>query len=401
MAIPYILAYLFAVYPLKSYGNLDRFSLELDYDSAVIVLDGQTVKLTLDSGSPGWYVMSGDAYEKKHGKGSCKGLADGCYFCTKSAPCDDILDKKPKTTSYYDEDCFHYVDHVAALSLGDLTIPGMKFGLIVEACSPVRGEAPKGVLGLSLGEEDTFINQLRTFRVINETSYTVDMAPLTSQKKGSVFLGHSKEDVAELNRINLTRRPDLEYLTTHRSSLYLFGHDGNSLIHGHTRDIHLHEEDPMNVLIDTGTTSIDLTINEYYRFCDVLKAKSPTSTEEAAFIDERGAVWVQLWAFRHLPTLGFDFVDGPNGFPFPVRIRPGDYLRTCYSTQCMLDILVVQEDRPLYCMGHPFFRAYYTYINLETMMMYLSMEPRKPAPSTRQRRKRPQDMALIWKVRIW
>ncbi|KAF4725038.1 hypothetical protein FOZ62_022585, partial [Perkinsus olseni] len=50
--------------------------------------DGHAIKLAIDTGSPMTYLVYGGWYESLYGRGSCKDLISGCYFCPPTDPCD-------------------------------------------------------------------------------------------------------------------------------------------------------------------------------------------------------------------------------------------------------------------------------------------------------------------------
>ncbi|EER09904.1 hypothetical protein Pmar_PMAR018548 [Perkinsus marinus ATCC 50983] len=64
--------------------------------------------------------MSGEAYEKAHGKGACRDLETGCYFCPPTQPCDDISEQPGKTITYLDGDTMEYINRIGTLSIGEV-----------------------------------------------------------------------------------------------------------------------------------------------------------------------------------------------------------------------------------------------------------------------------------------
>ncbi|EER00479.1 hypothetical protein Pmar_PMAR018362 [Perkinsus marinus ATCC 50983] len=141
-----------------------------------MTLDGHTVKLFLDSATPEWLVMSGEAYEKSNGVGACRELETGCYFCPPTYPCDDVLERPRTTIKYADEDTVEYVSHTGTLSIGNMTDIEVKFDLIISFQSPLRGAPPQGILGLALGnrEHPSMLDQLKMLRVIKEVSVAIE-----------------------------------------------------------------------------------------------------------------------------------------------------------------------------------------------------------------------------------
>ncbi|KAF4655746.1 hypothetical protein FOL46_008134 [Perkinsus olseni] len=51
--------------------------------------DGHKIELHVDSGSEWSYLVYGGWYESLYGRGSCKYLISGCYFCPPTDPCSD------------------------------------------------------------------------------------------------------------------------------------------------------------------------------------------------------------------------------------------------------------------------------------------------------------------------
>ncbi|KAF4733215.1 hypothetical protein FOZ63_032038, partial [Perkinsus olseni] len=363
--------------------RLAPLTLDIVNNYVPMTLDGHIVNLYLDSATSEWLVMSGEAYEAEHGEGACRELASGCYFCPPTSPCEDLHQRIRTPVYYCDGDSLEYVKHAGTLSIGGMNVSGLKFGLIVNYTSSVSKLPPSGMLGLALGPYgSSMLEQLRMRDVIGEVSATIAGTDIGEGITGELLLGHSAESLAKLTPVKFSTHPTYE-----QRCLTLLRTDMKPVDNRSERSEGDFIVDLVHVLVDTGSSTLDLTRREFEVMLNEMKRRveqdGGNPSPDPLWIDNRGVVWTSTLFRDYLPILGFHLVDSSGSRPTPIRIYPKHYIRECWSEECVLDLLV--DDSDLSCLGHPFFRAYYTYMNLTSMMLYLTPNAARSRPTPKPR----------------
>ncbi|KAF4712279.1 hypothetical protein FOZ62_004406, partial [Perkinsus olseni] len=113
--------------------------------------DGHVIKLAIDTGSSKTYLVYGGWYESLYGRGSCKYLISGCYFCPPTDPCDldSLLSQDVYVVQYADGSSMSLVYRKVTLKVGNRKIKDLYVGLVVNSSAVTTGVQPSAYLGLS------------------------------------------------------------------------------------------------------------------------------------------------------------------------------------------------------------------------------------------------------------
>ncbi|KAF4656128.1 hypothetical protein FOZ61_007165 [Perkinsus olseni] len=164
--------------------------------------DGHNINLKVDTGSSETYLVYGGWYESLYGRGSCKDLISGCYFCPPTDPCDldTLLAQKIEELEYIDGDVVSYVNRNVTINFGERKISKFQIGLMV-GCSRVDKDIqPYALLGLSssLPQEPhaqvktpSFIKQLVDAGEISHSTISIHVSKLSRGLSGQLVLGES------------------------------------------------------------------------------------------------------------------------------------------------------------------------------------------------------------------
>ncbi|KAF4655733.1 hypothetical protein FOL47_009313 [Perkinsus chesapeaki] len=163
--------------------------------------DGQPITLNVDSGSPYTTVVSGDWYEQLYGKGSCKYVVSGCYFCPASDPCnlESLSNGKVDGISYGDGTRVVKVSmRSVTLKINNKIVRDFILGLIINSTVVRKNRQPFGLLGLSvyssavgtaLEMQPTFSAQLLQAGLVARTTFSIRVERFHQGLTGKLVFG--------------------------------------------------------------------------------------------------------------------------------------------------------------------------------------------------------------------
>ncbi|KAF4673390.1 hypothetical protein FOL47_010636 [Perkinsus chesapeaki] len=155
-----------------------------------VKFDGQPLKLSIDTGLSGTYVVYKDWYERTYGKDACKQFQMGCYSCP--GGCDPYA-KEKHVTGFGDGSAITSVLHKGTLSLAGIKLD-MQFRLIVDfsPSSEVECDTVMNILGLAFGSttsRQTVPNQLYLNKMIKKYAVAICSPSDLDSFTGSLILG--------------------------------------------------------------------------------------------------------------------------------------------------------------------------------------------------------------------
>ncbi|KAF4689522.1 hypothetical protein FOZ60_001575 [Perkinsus olseni] len=330
-----------------------------------VKVDGQEMKLLLDSGSDKFLVNDGVWYEEKYGKGACDDPRAACYFCSRTAAC-FAPTSAVYNASFADGDVVEYVIHSGSVRLGDRTVEGIEFGIVVNSIRPAHRNnvTETSVLGIATscgrGFSKSLVEQLRSTGTIRQTSFSIYSRPSASPGiDGEVTFGSRTEEGPGMkmtrleycyqNRLNRERRL---LPSVHQSARLPWDRSYLGYVDSGAYSLHIpHAEDLIGDILGLAKRSL---IAQSRRF------------EGAAIIRRtRNGHWlIKEGLLEHLPTLAFRINSAGD---ILVKIPPRDYTR-CARGKCLLKIVDGKlGDRVL--LGVPLLRAYDVHVNFDTRVV--------------------------------
>ncbi|KAF4709050.1 hypothetical protein FOZ63_003100, partial [Perkinsus olseni] len=162
--------------------------------------DGHNINLKVDTGSPMTYLVYGGWYESVYGRGSCKDLISGCYFCPPTDPCDldTLLVQRIHKANYIGGHSVMLVKRKVTLEVGERTVDNLEIGLMVGSTLVERGLQPYAMLGLSLPRldptveaETPLLEQLVSAGEIPHSTISIHVSKLSRGLSGQLVLGET------------------------------------------------------------------------------------------------------------------------------------------------------------------------------------------------------------------
>ncbi|KAF4695800.1 hypothetical protein FOZ63_008474 [Perkinsus olseni] len=342
-------------------------------------IDGQDVRLLLETAQFDLTVIDGDWYEEKYGKGSCKADRAGCYVCPPKDPCNFDTDPSRKTTVLDDDRTIESIRRTATLVLDNKEAANFT----IQVSRPIswnKTVAPCGFLGLSglppsserfhpSLDQESVLDALVRRNVIGRQSYTIrtDTRQTSQFISGELTLGDTLDESKRTKYMFPEWVSDSKY---HRafpavslSSMELFYGDGRQS--ERKKGLKLRKSRSFVMTLATGANGIYLP---YRSTLDNIEKKMKRRLEEKKGytkekIDqmwlkgEDGFAHVKSRAFGSLPVLGLELGDANNSIP--IKIHPRHY---CGNTE-QGDVIVFVRHYGGYLIGTPFFRAYSVHVD--------------------------------------
>ncbi|KAF4683040.1 hypothetical protein FOZ63_028070 [Perkinsus olseni] len=340
-------------------------------------IDGQVVKLILDSGFWGLVVMDGRWYERKYGKGACDDPRVGCYFCSEESPCEFSQTQPLPGVKFKDGDRIKGINRTGTLVLGGREAANFPF-VISRARKWKTAGKPYGFFGIS-GLEPSFtvphpwprgesvLDSLLRLNVIGRRSYTLytDGSRNSYRISGQLTLGDAldESEAGEYKFVDYAYDPESyrAFAAVWVSSLRLFDAEGALLMKEG-----LIRKRPISFLstVDSGANGIYLP---YPGLLEDIESKLRMRLEKIGYSekqmnemwreDQGPLVQVKEEALDSLPVLGLELGEGDNSIP--IRIHPKHY---CVHTGDG-DVIIFVQENSMNLIGTPFFRAYSVHVD--------------------------------------
>ncbi|KAF4755376.1 hypothetical protein FOZ62_029504, partial [Perkinsus olseni] len=187
----------------------------MTHNTVEMNFDGHIINLAVDTASYKSYLVYGGWYESLYGRGSCKDLISGCYFCPLNDPCDldSLLAQKVYRTRYGDGEVVRYVNRKVNLIATEQEITNLEIGLVVWSSRVERDIQPFAMLGLSLpnpgANEETkapsFLKQLVRTGAIPYLTIAVHVSKFSLGLNGRLVLGEPVVQAKDATLYPLTR----------------------------------------------------------------------------------------------------------------------------------------------------------------------------------------------------
>ncbi|KAF4706738.1 hypothetical protein FOZ62_017262 [Perkinsus olseni] len=343
-----------------------------------VKVDGQEMKLLLDSGSEKFLVNDGVWYEEKYGKGACKDPRAACYFCSRTAAC-FAPTSAVYNASFADGDVVEYVIHSGSVTLGDRTVEGIEFGIVINSIRPAHRSnvTETSVLGIATscgrGFSKSLVEQLRSTGTIRQTSFSIYSRPSASLGiDGEVTFGSRTEEGLgmKMTRLEYCYQNRLNRVSVWISGVGMYGPQERLLPSVH-QSARLPWDRSYLGYVDSGSYSLHIPhaedlIGDILGLAKRRLIAQSRRFEEAAIIRRtRNGHWlVKEGLLAHLPTLAFRINSAGD---ILVKIPPRDYTR-CARGKCLLKIVEGKPgDRVL--LGVPLLRAYDVHVNFDTRVV--------------------------------
>ncbi|KAF4755864.1 hypothetical protein FOZ62_009619, partial [Perkinsus olseni] len=162
--------------------------------------DGHNINLKVDTGSSETYLVYGGWYESVYGRGSCKDLISGCYFCPPTDPCDldTLLTQRIHKAIYIGGHSVMLVKRKVTLEVGERTVDNLEIGLMVGSTLVERGLQPYAMLGLGLPRldptveaETPLLEHLVSAGEIPHSTISIHVSKLSRGLSGQLVLGET------------------------------------------------------------------------------------------------------------------------------------------------------------------------------------------------------------------
>ncbi|KAF4650088.1 hypothetical protein FOZ61_010064 [Perkinsus olseni] len=161
--------------------------------------DGHLINFDVDTASHITYLVYGGWYESLYGRGSCKYLISGCYFCPPTDPCDldTLLAQKVEKLRYADGEVVKFVYRNVTLKVGERDISSLRVALLVGSSRTDDGVQPYALLGLSPPplkpeaeiETPSFLKQLVKAGEIPHLAFSIHVSEFSVGIGGHIVLG--------------------------------------------------------------------------------------------------------------------------------------------------------------------------------------------------------------------
>ncbi|KAF4676427.1 hypothetical protein FOL46_002933 [Perkinsus olseni] len=355
----------------------------IEDDHVKVEIDGRELTLLLDTGSNAILVNDGVWYEGKYGKGTCGDPRAACYFCPGGRTCLDA-GMSVLGLNFVEGQVCRFVLRSGSITLGEHSIDGVEFGVVVDFTPPPSHETARspGMLGMGLASAGSpltsLLQQLKYKSVIDKLALSIRTQPSGKVGiNGRVVLGEVVEGGLgmQLTPLEMCDKVRWNRVTVRVSPMAILGSDWN-LLHTQGSD-ELGRNSSRLGYVDSGTRDILVPDAAQFVYAIIQYAKErikldrfwrnpgrarpifekKTNTRRSWFIDEG--------VLKFFPTLVLTV--GSNR-SMAVTIPPGDYAR-CVRGWCVLGVASHQEDRVL--LGVPFLRACDAYVDFESNVVGL------------------------------
>ncbi|KAF4692171.1 hypothetical protein FOZ60_013911 [Perkinsus olseni] len=295
---------------------------------AEIEVDGHLVNLLIDTGSHITYLVYGGWYESLYGRGSCKYLISGCYFCSPTDPCDpdSLLAQRVEKLEYVDGDVVSYVNRNVTINFGERKISKFQIGLMV-GCSRVDKDIqPYALLGLSFSlprephaqvKTPSFIKQLVDAGEIPQPTVSIHVFKFSVGMNGRLVLGQPLERTEGTTVVPENAEGEL-------SVAFDSGDDVTTL----PRPVFSMVWEAIEA--EFGPDRVDGS--------KMLRFNSKNDQRLTAFIDANGRIWSRKRVVRYLPVIVIK-VDDTFSFELPLT----SHVRVCEGSWCRLMVIDAGE----------------------------------------------------------
>ncbi|KAF4672830.1 hypothetical protein FOL47_011321 [Perkinsus chesapeaki] len=289
----------FASLQLHVHGQLS-----LPFDDGIVTgvsLDSEPLKMFMDTGLSGTFVVYKDWYEEVYGKGSCKTFEPGCYSCPEKC---DPYDKERDVRTFSDGSEITSVLHQGTASIGKSQMT-MTFRLII-GFSPgdrIPNGKPKNFLGLGFPtgpSPETVPRQLFRNGLIKQYAVTICSPGHVLSFKGTLIFGDWKglcKVKPTLTTIPMTEPHKWAFFDSVLSSFGLISSTGH---------IFTRETPQRSLVYDTGAYSVALpkaifetVLNQIVTFTSADNGSDVyvKTSRNTWFIEEKGLDFLPVLTF--------------------------------------------------------------------------------------------------------
>lgn len=346
--------------------------------------DGQPIKLFVDSASDMSYLVYGGWYESIYGKGACKYLRSGCYFCPSTNLCDlnSLRTQKIQNVTYgkggqRDE----FVHRTMTLKIGQQEVENFQVGLLVGSTRIELGLQPYAVLGLSLSPAQSRpvvrmpppLEQLVSSRIISTTAFSVHASEFSVGINGELVLGRSRGTPKDMVMF------PLRTVSWNKVASGLFATRVRvSSPSGYNEVIdYSNGEGYRSVVIDTGTDStpvpkevfsmvlraIEFEVGQDRVAHSLETVKSKSHEKFDAYVNPKRQIRVRRKILEQLPVME---IQADSGSVFEVNLS--QHIHSCAREWCRLlvtDRLRSDPSFDNFILGWPFFAQRDVYVDYE------------------------------------
>ncbi|KAF4662615.1 hypothetical protein FOL47_006155 [Perkinsus chesapeaki] len=314
--------------------------------------DGQPLKMLVDTGISGTYILYKEWYERTFGKGACKRTVWGCYSCP--GECNPYSREKGNN-NFNDGGSIIHVSHDGVVKIGKYELK-MQFRLIIgySVGTEVPDWKPPNIFGLASAtpRRTTVVSQLYKNGIIKRNTISVCSPSYPQKYRGTVILGEWNGLCAiksNVTTIPMGKSHSEGHLLSDLSSYGLVSSTGQTYTQ-HRRT---------TAVYDTGT--VGLYIPKFI-FEDLL-SKIASFAGPDVYLKTRNGYWyITAKRRRYFPTLTFSVGDSQH--PLVIRTPPEKY--TSDYDKKWYKILIRYYDRPEIILGRSFFTTYFSSYDLDS-----------------------------------
>ncbi|KAF4655735.1 hypothetical protein FOL47_009315 [Perkinsus chesapeaki] len=372
-------------------------------------LDGQPITLLADSGSHATTVISGDWYEHLYGKGSCKYVVSGCYFCPASDPCnlESLSNAEVNEIGYGDGKIVHFSTRTVSLKVGKTVLNDFTVGLIINSTAVRRNEQPFAILGLDmklevlansadrkLSTQLTFLDQLVYAGVIARNTFAIYASDHNQGINGQLVIGGQARENQAKGEVMA-----LPFWTDRVSSQLAFDVRAAEAVATTTNEIQridfANEGKRLRAFLDTGATATVLDEAIFKLMWKAIETEfgsknvdaSMSSSDPTEFTDRKelsvcicydGSLWIRKKLINRLPVIKLEVNSEPHISIVHLSLR--NHIQACQSGWCIISVqhyLPVDHTGDFIILGEHFFLQYDTHIDLSKKVVSLSL-PKRP-----------------------
>ncbi|KAF4655734.1 hypothetical protein FOL47_009314 [Perkinsus chesapeaki] len=397
-----IIPYTFTRVLVKAAGEVQ---LKMTKTRVKLEFDGHPITLNVDSASPYTTVVSGDWYEHLYGKGSCKYVVSGCYFCPASDPCNlETLSKgKLEKIGFVDGHVVGISIREVTLKIGRALVHDFKVGLIINSTRVQNNKQPFGLLGLSanskLDIKPTLVHQLVYAGVVTRKAFAFRVVKYYQGITGALVVGGgSPPNEAESKTITLplwvepegtlaVNVTSAEFVTqTAKESIKIeFGTERKypvAVLDTGSGVTVLNKE--LFVLMvratesEFGVDNVDFTTRPSKK--DFKKYFASLSwTQIKVLRDAAGIIWIRKELVARLPMMRLQL--NHESHIYVIRLHLRNHVGVCVEVWCSLMVVdgpsVGILPHQLILLGKHFFLEYDTHFDLDRRLVSFSV-PQRP-----------------------
>ncbi|KAF4661388.1 hypothetical protein FOZ61_003336 [Perkinsus olseni] len=348
-----------------------------------VKIDGQAVRLLVDSGAWWTMLLDGDWYEETFGEGGCEKRHHGCYFCPEEEPCDfeDFEDEDSWYESQFaDGTVLRCITRYGKIALGGQKVSGFPFMVCIGLQWRDR---PKGLFGISMlppngyiadlpSNAESSIGSLMRLNLTERLSYTFDTKTSrdSSFVSGRLTIGGAVDSAGAAKYIfpKFIIHPDAHraFAAVFVSSLKLFDSRGKLLT---KEGPFTRNPQSFHAILDTGASGIylpqvDLLGDIKRKLLMTWRKNHHTEKrgiDEISSVDDNGLLHLDEEAFDCLPVLGFRLGEELNSIP--IKIHPEHYCGDPQDGEVILNMHRGDGNLTGAFLGTPFFRAYSIHVD--------------------------------------